>query len=56
MTQNDKLCIRIDLEGELVRKFEKIKHEKGIENNTDVLRNLITEAYKQIEKEASNVK
>jgi metal-responsive CopG/Arc/MetJ family transcriptional regulator len=52
----EKIIIRIDLEGELARKFEVIKREKGIENNTDVLRNLISEAYKQLQKEASNVK
>jgi hypothetical protein len=54
MTENTKLSIRLDLEGELARKFEKIKREKGIANNTDVIRLLITETYNQLE--GSNVK
>jgi len=53
MIKGEKLTIRIDLEGELAKKFEIIKREKGIENNTDVLRNLISEAYKQLQKEGA---
>ena len=53
MTNEEEIHIRLDLEGELAEKFKAIKRDKGIENNTDVLRNLITEAHKQIEKEAS---
>jgi hypothetical protein len=54
MTQNEKLSIRLDLEGDLARKFERIKREKGIANNTDVIRLLITQAYNEME--ASNGK
>lgn len=52
MTSEQKIEIRLNLEGELAEKFKVVKRDKGIENNTDVLRNLITEAYKQISKEA----
>jgi hypothetical protein len=44
MTHNDCVQIRIDLEGDLRKKFLEIKKVKGIENNTDVIRNLIAEA------------
>lgn len=54
MSESEKLVIRIELENDLAKKFEAIKHEKGIKNNTDVIRNLISEAYKQLETEGSN--
>jgi len=50
MTEEEKLHIRLDLEGEEARKFIAIKRDKGIVNNTDVLRILITDAYKEIPK------
>jgi len=49
MANEEKIQIRIDLEGELAEKFRAVKHDKGIENNTDVLRSLITEAFKEIQ-------
>jgi adenylate kinase len=51
---SEKLTIRLELDEELAQKFETVKNEKGIENNTDVLRSLITEAYKKIQREASS--
>jgi hypothetical protein len=55
MTENTKLSIRLDLEGELARKFEKIKREKGIANNTDVIRLLITETYNELESQVAEI-
>jgi len=52
MTEEEKIQIRLDLEGELAKKFNAIKRDKGLENNTDVIRLLITEASKEIPKEA----
>jgi len=43
MTQ--KLVIRLELEGDIVRKFLELKKRKGIVNNTDVLRALLVEVY-----------
>ena len=48
MTENDKIQIRIDLEGEIADKFRAVKHDKGLENNTDVLRSLIVDAFKKL--------
>jgi len=44
----ERIVVRVELEGELAKKFEFIKREKGIQNNTDVIRNLIAETYKQL--------
>jgi len=49
MTDEEKIQIRIDLEGDLAQKFKAVKREKGIENNTDVIRSLIVDAYKQLQ-------
>jgi len=51
MTNEEKIQIRLDLEGELADKFRAIKRKKGIGNNVDVVRNLISEAFEAIEKE-----
>ena len=45
---SDKIQIRITLEGELKEKFEKIKADLGLENNSEVIRFLINEKYKQL--------
>lgn len=55
MTEQQKITINIDLKDELAEKFEAIKKAKGIRNNTDVVRNLIAEAYNKL-KEDSDVK
>jgi hypothetical protein len=48
MTDEEKIQIRIDLEGELAEKFKAVKQDKGLENNTDVLRSLIVDAFKKL--------
>jgi len=48
MTNEEKIQIRIDLEGEIAEKFKAVKQDKGIENNTDVIRSLIVDAYKKL--------
>jgi len=49
MIQDDKtMRIGIDLDGDLKEQFLAIKKDKGMENNTDVVRNLIAEAYKNL--------
>lgn len=42
--------MRVELEGEMATKFEAIKREKGIENNTDVIRSLISDEFKRLPK------
>ena len=48
--EEGKITIRLDLKGEMLRRFQKIKERYGFENNTDVLRLLITKAYEEIVK------
>jgi len=43
--------IRLDLEGQMEQKFLKVKESCGIEANTDVVRHLIVEKYKEVKKE-----
>jgi len=43
--------IRLDLEGQIEQNFLKIKEYYGIHTNTDVMRLLITEKFKEIKKE-----
>jgi len=52
VTEEEKIHIRLDLEGEMAEKFIAVKRDKGLENNTDVIRLLIAEAAKEIPKEA----
>lgn len=54
MTNEEKIQIRLDIEGELAAKFKAVKRDIGLENNTDVLRHLIVTAFKGLpaEKEA----
>jgi transposase len=51
MANEEKIQIRIDLEGDVADKFNAIKSDRGLENNTDVIRLLITEAFKRLSKE-----
>jgi hypothetical protein len=51
MANEEKIQIRIDLEGDVAEKFNAIKADRGLENNTDIIRLLITEAYKRLPKE-----
>jgi hypothetical protein len=41
MVKGEILNIRVELRGEIRRKFEQIKKDLGLENNTEVLRSLI---------------
>ena len=41
-----KLSIRLDLEGDLLRKFEFLKKEKGISDNANTIRAIIADHYK----------
>lgn len=43
--------IRLNLEGEMEKKFLKIKKRYGLESNTDLIRLLIVQAYDQLKKE-----
>ena len=48
MTGEERIQIRLDIEGELAKKFNAVKNDIGLENNTDVLRHLIVTAFKQL--------
>lgn len=40
--------VRVEFEGELLKRFEIIKKFYGLENNTEVIRVLLNEKYKQL--------
>jgi metal-responsive CopG/Arc/MetJ family transcriptional regulator len=42
-----KVTIRIDLEGELADSFLRLKRNRGIKNNSELVRMLVTEEYKR---------
>jgi len=42
--------VRVDLEGGLREMFEAVKKDRGLKQNTEVVRQLITEEYKRIQK------
>lgn len=42
---NKKTIIRVELEGDIARKFTIIKTRKGIKNNTELIRLLIAEEF-----------
>ena len=44
-TKNNKIVIRVSLEGDMVKKFNIIKTRKGIKNNTEIIRLLIAEEF-----------
>lgn len=44
-TFNNKIVIRVILEGDLAKKFNLIKSRKGIKNNTELIRLLIAEEF-----------
>lgn len=44
-TYDNKIAIRISLEGDIARKFSIIKTRKGIKNNTELIRLLIAEEF-----------
>lgn len=43
--------IRLELAGDLLKKFEKIKQDMGLENSSDVVRFLISQEFKKRYKE-----
>jgi metal-responsive CopG/Arc/MetJ family transcriptional regulator len=51
MTQNQ-IKIRLNLDGELAAKFDAIKKRKGLKNNTEVVRYLISALYHTLEEAA----
>jgi hypothetical protein len=56
MVKGEILNIRVELRGEIRRKFEQIKKDLGLENNTEVLRSLIERHSKFLtEKHAAEV-
>jgi metal-responsive CopG/Arc/MetJ family transcriptional regulator len=44
----DKVAFSMTFEGELAKKFDVIKRYYGLENNTEVIRILLYEKYKQL--------
>ncbi len=44
-TYNNKIIIRVVLEGDLAKKFNLIKSRKGIKNNTEIIRLLVAEEF-----------
>lgn len=51
MTENQKLEVRVVLEGEVAQRFLAIKKRKGIGNNADVVRFVVSEYYEQMNKQ-----
>ena len=48
MSKEEKVTIRIDMEGDLAKYFLYIKKVKGMMNNSEVVRLLIAEEYRRI--------
>jgi len=48
---NDKVTIRIDLDGDLARYFLHLKKLRGIKNNSEMVRMLVAEEYNRVKKE-----
>lgn len=48
MSKEEKVTIRIDLEGDLAKYFLYIKKIKGVMNNSELVRLLIAEEYHRI--------
>jgi len=46
--RNNKIPIRIDFEGEDAEKFEFVKKWLGLSQNTEVIRSLIAEKYREL--------
>ena len=49
MTENQKLEIKLNLDGELAEKFNVIKERRGLKTDADVVRYLINVWYKTLE-------
>jgi|YelNatPaOPRAMG01_1025707.scaffolds.fasta_scaffold34442_2 hypothetical protein len=44
-TKDNKIVIRVVLEGDIARKFQMIKARKGVKNNTELIRLLIADEF-----------
>jgi len=44
--------VRVEFKDEMAKKFEAVKKSLGLENNTDVLRLLVNDKYKEIQQGA----
>lgn len=44
------VCLRIDLKGEEAEKFKAVKEWLGLRRNTEVVRALVAEAYRNLKK------
>jgi metal-responsive CopG/Arc/MetJ family transcriptional regulator len=44
-----KVTIRIDLEGQMAERFTLLKQKRGLKNNSELVRSLITEEYQRQE-------
>lgn len=45
--ENEKLILRVDLRGDALRKFYSLKSKYNFENNTDLIRFLISQQYER---------
>jgi len=50
-----KTVLRVDLEGENARRFEAVKDNLGLKQNTEVVRSLIRDAYLKLQLKAGGV-
>lgn len=48
--KNKKIEVRVSLEEDFYEKIEEIKNFYGIKNNTELIRVLITEKYRELKK------
>ena len=55
MSKIDSMYIRVSLEGENARRFEVVKDNLGLKQNTEVVRSLIRDAYLKIQPGAGEV-
>jgi hypothetical protein len=53
VTKQETSQVRVEMEGELQKRFEILKKYYGLENNTELVRVLINEKYKQLFPKAS---
>ena len=48
MENNEKVSIRIDLDGELAKRFQLIKLKMGVKSNSELVRILISREYSRL--------
>lgn len=44
----EEVNVRVEFKGEMAEKFNKVKEELGVKNNTEVLRILVTRKFSEI--------